>query len=406
MLHLHRFHHGDLLALCDGIAFGDRERDDRALQRCRNCDAAVGARHGRHRHAVERGRSRCHGLSPNSVRCGPVGRGVINVAVVQHGQRVVADSGTGPPTGTGSSGGCRLGGRPDRCGLGRGRAQRLGVIGHEAGGEIVGDQFGPVEQRGEKSQVRRHAVDAEFAQGPACPTYRIGVVAAGAVGDHLGEQRIEAGVGAVAHVAVGVGANPWTGGGLEGGEHTAARARGAVWLHRLGVDSALDGVPARRRHVWLRQPHVGQAGAAGDSELCSHEVDAGDFLCDRVLDLDASVDLTEGDAGGIVGVDKEFPGAQAAVADRSGHLGGGVADRLAGIGRERGRGCDLDDLLVLALQRAFPLAQMGDCLTVTDDLDLDVAGTLDQPLHVEIAVAERGGSLAGATLISRLEFVG
>ena len=48
---------------------------------------------------------------------------------------------------------------------------------------------------------------------------------------------------------------------------------------------------------------------------------------------------------------------------------------------------------------------MGDRLAVADDLDLDVAGTLDQLLHVEIAIAERGGSLAGTALICRFELV-
>ena len=352
---------------------------------------------------MERGRARSHGLSPNSIRCGSVGRGVIDVAVVQHGQRIVADRGTSPPAGTG--GGCRRGGRPDRCRLGSSGAQRLGVIGHEASGELVAGHLGPVEQRGEEPQVRRHAVDAELAQGPARPADRVGVVTARAVGDHLGEQRVEAGVRAISHVAVGVSAQPWTRGGLEGGEHTTAWARGAVWLHRLGVDAALDGVPARRWHVGLSQPHIGKAGAASDSELRSYQVDAGDFLGDRVLDLDASIDLAEGDRARVVGVDEEFPGAQAAVADCSGHLHRGVTHRLAGIGRERGRGCDLHDLLVLALQRAFPLAQMGNRLAVPDDLDLDVAGALDQLLHVEIAIAERGGSLAGAALIGGLELV-
>ena len=204
MLHLHRFHHRDLLALGNGIAFGDSERDDRALQRSRNCDAAVGAGHGRHRYAVERGRARSHGLGPNSIRCGPVGRGVIDVAVVQHGQRIVADRGTSPPAGTG--GGRRLGGRPDRCRLGSSGAQRLGVIGHEASGELIAGHLGPVEQRGEEPQVRGHAVDAELAQGPARPADRVGIVTAWAVGDHLGEQRVEAGVRAISHVAVGVSA--------------------------------------------------------------------------------------------------------------------------------------------------------------------------------------------------------
>jgi hypothetical protein len=35
--------------------------------------------------------------------------------------------------------------------------------------------------------------------------------------------------------------------------------------------------------------------ALGDAELLAHQVDAGDLLGDRVLDLQAGVDLEEGD---------------------------------------------------------------------------------------------------------------
>ena len=56
----------------------------------------------------------------------------------------------------------------------------------------------------------------------------------------------------------------------------------------LAVDAELEGVPARRR--------VGRTSSAspvGDAELLAHQVDAGDLLGHRVLDLQAGVDLEE-----------------------------------------------------------------------------------------------------------------
>ena len=163
---------------------------------------------------------------------------------------------------------------------------------------------------------------------------------------------------------------------------------------------------ARRGHLGLSQAQIGKAGAARDPQLRGHEVDAGDFLGDRVLHLHAGVHFAEGDGGRVVGVDEELPRAEASVADRARHGHGGIADGLPGGVRQRGRRGDLHDLLVLPLQRAFPLAQVRHRLAVAHHLHLDVAGTLDQPLHVEVAVPERSSSLAGAPLIGGLEFVG
>ena len=53
--------------------------------------------------------------------------------------------------------------------------------------------------------------------------------------------------------------------------------------------------------------------ALGDAELLAHEVDSGDLLGDRVLDLQAGVDLEEGDRA-VLG-DQELTGAGADVAD-------------------------------------------------------------------------------------------
>ena len=71
------------------------------------------------------------------------------------------------------------------------------------------------------------------------------------------------------------------GDGAGSGQEAAARV--------LAVDAELEGVPAQRRVV------VAERLAVGDAEHLADEVDAGDLLGDRVLDLQAGVDLEEGD---------------------------------------------------------------------------------------------------------------
>ena len=61
-----------------------------------------------------------------------------------------------------------------------------------------------------------------------------------------------------------------------------------------------------------RRVVVAERLAVGDAELLAHQVDAGDLLGDRVLDLQAGVDLEERD--GAVAADEELAGAGADVA--------------------------------------------------------------------------------------------
>ena len=60
-------------------------------------------------------------------------------------------------------------------------------------------------------------------------------------------------------------------------------------MRRLGVDPRLDGV-AGQPHVLLRER---ERLARGDAQLLLDEVDAGDELGHRVLDLQAGVHLDE-----------------------------------------------------------------------------------------------------------------
>ena len=98
-------------------------------------------------------------------------------------------------------------------------------------------------------------------------------------------------------------------------EHRAAdrsRARTEVAGRVLGVDPALDRV-AGEPDVLLPEP---QRPALGDRDLLGDDVQPGDRLGDRVLDLDARVDLEEVELAA-VGVDQELDRARAPVPEAS-----------------------------------------------------------------------------------------
>ena len=102
-----------------------------------------------------------------------------------------------------------------------------------------------------------------------------------------------------------------------------------------------------------------------------------------------------------LGDDEELDGAGVDVARRASAsataLGRGSA-RAAPASRP-GAGRDLDDLLVAQLHRAVAVVEVDDvAVGVGEDLHLDVAGPVDEPLDEQRAVAERGRRLAAAAL--------
>ncbi len=72
-----------------------------------------------------------------------------------------------------------------------------------------------------------------------------------------------------------------------------------------------------------------------DADLQLDQVDAGDHLGDRVLDLQAGVHLHEEELVGPVGGDDELDGARAGVVDAAGGVAGGRADARPGRGVEQ-----------------------------------------------------------------------
>jgi hypothetical protein len=76
-----------------------------------------------------------------------------------------------------------------------------------------------------------------------------------------------------------------------------------------------------------------------------------------------------------------------------------VEHPLAQVGGERRRGRDLDDLLVPQLHGAVPVVEVDDvAVAIGEDLHLDVAGALEEPLDEQLAATERRHRLAAAAL--------
>ena len=163
---------------------------------------------------------------------------------------------------------------------------------------------------------------------------------------------------------------------------------GQGWKFRygiLGVDPALDGVPAQPAPVALEADRL----AGGHPDLLLHQVEAGDHLGHGMLDLDPGVHLHEVERA--VGVEQELERAGADVADVGGQRDGRLAHPVAQVRRERRARALLDQLLVAPLHRAVALAQVDHLAgAVAHDLDLDVPRAAGQVLlDVHRAVAER-----------------
>ncbi len=236
-------------------------------------------------------------------------------------------------------------------------------------------------------QDRGHALDLVLGQGAGRAGERL--VAVLAPHDQLGEHGVELAADGVTlldarvHAHSGAGGLVVTGDGAGGGQEAATRV--------LAVDAELEGV-ATRGGVLGELEHL----ALGDLELLQDEVDARGLLGDRVLHLEAGVDLEEGDR---VALDHVLDGAGAVVAGLLADGLGGVVDPLALVIGEERRGGLLDELLEAALQGAVAGAGDDDvAVLVGEDLGLDVAGLVEVLLDEALAAAERGDGLTGGRL--------
>lgn len=134
--------------------------------------------------------------------------------------------------------------------------------------------------------------------------------------------------------------------------------------------------------------------------MSGHQVYAGEFLGDGVLDLETRVGLDEVEGVRVVRVDEELEGPEAEIPGRRSHRDRGLDQQVTRARGEPRAGRDLDQLLVAALDRALPVPQVGHLAgAVPDDLDLDVLGAGQQLLDVDVAVAEGALGLGAAALV-------
>ena len=153
----------------------------------------------------------------------------------------------------------------------------------------------------------------------------------------------------------------------------------------LGIDAALDRVPAKRHGV---VDHGAELLARGNQDLRLHQVNVGGHLGDGMLHLNARIHFDEGQAA--VFVHQKFDGSGIHVADAAQGLYQDAANAFAQLGSDFHRGRFFHQLLMTALDAALALAQAHHiAVLVGQHLELDMARPLDEPLHVEIAIAER-----------------
>ena len=157
---------------------------------------------------------------------------------------------------------------------------------------------------------------------------------------------------------------------------------------------------AADHHVLLR---VAERLARRDLDLLAHDVDAGDHLGHAVLHLHARVHLEE---EVLAVLEQPLDRAGGAVADGARGVGADLADSLAQLRVDRGRGGLLDQLLVAALDRAVALEQVDHVvLAVGEHLHLHVARVGQVALDVDGRVGEELLALARRALERLLELV-
>src|SRR5262245_21320247 len=151
----------------------------------------------------------------------------------------------------------------------------------------------------------------------------------------------------------------------------------------LGIDSAFDG-PAIALHVALLDRKLFSCRYA---DHLLDQIDAGDKLGDRMLDLQARIHLQEIKAFVLPGDKLDRTGA--VVTDGLGKRDRLLPHLLARCCIEQWTGCLLDHLLIAALDRAFALAEVDDIsMFVAEHLDFDVTRVGDKFFDKDALVAE------------------
>jgi hypothetical protein len=167
--------------------------------------------------------------------------------------------------------------------------------------------------------------------------------------------------------------------------HQPADRRHEIAVRVLGINPRFDR-PAGLFHVTLLEF---QLFARSNADHLLDEIDAGDKLGDRVLDLQPRVHFEKKEAAVLRG--DEFNRAGAVVADGLRQRDRLLAHLLACRSIEQRRRRFLDHLLIAALDRTFALAEVNDiAVLVAKHLNFDMARIGDEFLDEDAVVTETG----------------
>src|SRR5579885_2428385 len=231
----------------------------------------------------------------------------------------------------------------------------------------------------QQSEVRSDALDAEFARRAMRLACRIGKRRRRRMHDQFGDKRVEPRIGYIAGVGIGVDSHARARWRLEHANPSAGRSGRSVGRDGFESNPTLDRVTARLRNALDRQAELVEGRAGRQLNLGLDQVNYGNRLGYRMLDLQARVGFDEGEARSLTAspvaaaVNQELERAQIRILHRGRDAQrGGENFRLQARLQPR-TGCNLDQLLMPPLNRALPFMKMGHCAAaVTKDLDFDM----------------------------------
>src|SRR5436190_2552891 len=151
----------------------------------------------------------------------------------------------------------------------------------------------------------------------------------------------------------------------------------------FGINAAFDGMAGKDNVALL----ILELGTGGDANLLLHQIEAGQHLGHRMLDLQAGIHLNEIEFDILV---KEFDGADALIAELLHRPRDAPANRFA-LRRIEGGGMRfIPHILMAPLQGAVAFAEMDRiALAIAEDLDFDMARPLEIFFEIDITIAER-----------------
>src|SRR5678815_3036894 len=229
----------------------------------------------------------------------------------------------------------------------RGLLEKLRLALEEFGVDLSRDEPRVLHHAGKKGNGRRHALDDEPVQRDVHARNRLGPIAP--LADELREEGGVERRHRVAGVDVRVEADAGTARRVKS-ENLPWR-RLEVARRIFSIDTAFDDVTSKRWEL----PDA-ELLPRGDADLLLHQIDPGEHLGDRMLDLDSGIHLHEIERS--VLVEEHLDRAGADVVDRLRAGDCGVAHRLSELGRHGGARRLFDQLLMAALHRAIALTQV------------------------------------------------